>query len=73
MMRQNKPEYMKVFMDQGNELVSYAQIGDLPSIVSIVDSAPKEEILSYHIVKMAVVASVNFHFNVVYFLFYFLF
>lgn len=72
LMRQNKPEYMKVFMEQGNQLVSYAESGDLPSIVTIIDSTPKEEILSYHIVKMVVAASVNFHFDIVFYYFYYL-
>lgn len=73
LMRQNKPEYMKVFMEQGNQLVSYAESGDLPSIVTIIDSTPKAEILSYHIVKMVVAASLNFHFDIVFFHSFYLF
>lgn len=73
LMRQNKPEYMKVFMEQGNQLVSYAESGDLPSIVTIIDSTPKAEILSYHIVKMVVAASVNFHFDIVFSFFLFIY
>lgn len=70
-MRQNKPEYMKVFMEQGNQLVSYAEKGELPSIITIIDSTPKEEILSYHVVKMVVAASVNFRFDIVFFSYFY--
>lgn len=65
-LKTNKPDYLKIFMEQGNELVKYSEKGDVDKIKNIIENSKDGDILTYHIVKMVVAASLKFQFPVVF-------
>lgn len=70
-LKTNKPDYLKIFMEQGNELVKYSEKGDVDKIKNIIENSKDGDILTYHIVKMVVAASLKFQFPVVFLYIYY--